>query len=168
MKNFEFEYEGQKLWYSRSLACNLIIFCKFNDTSIKVLVHKRGQGCEFNKGLWNVQGGFIDFDESAKECAIRETWEEVGIKIDKTKVRFFTLDTEPRGKRQTMVASYYAIFTEDEINDWVFSTEHSEKGEVEEIAWVNINDLDNLNWVYGQDRMINKLFLTIEEKLNNI
>ena len=79
MNNFEFEYEGKTYWYSRSLAVNCVLF--YHDPLNErwyVLANKRGQGCEFNKGLWNVPGGFIDFNESAAECACRECKEETG------------------------------------------------------------------------------------------
>lgn len=167
MKNFEFEYNGKKLWYSRSLACNLVVFRKFSDGAIKILAHKRGPGCEFNKGLWNVQGGFIDFDESAVQCAIRETWEEVGIQIQDKDVHFFKLDTNPHGKRQTMIASHYVIIDENTANKMTFSLSNCEPGEVEEIKWIDMRDLDKYNWIAGQQTLINEiyLFLSMKEEL---
>ena len=151
MKNFEFEHEGKKLWYSRSLACSVIILRYSDDCkNIEVLVTKRGVGVEYNRGKWNVPGGFIDFDENAKECAIRETWEETGVKLPPERVYFEYLDTDPHGARQTMAAIHYAIFAINETKDWKFSTAHSEPDEVEEIKWININDLDKYEWMNGQ------------------
>ena len=154
MNNFEFEHNGQKLWYSRSLACNAIIFRLHEDFSVDVLACKRGQGCEFNKGLWNVPGGFIDFDEDAKQCALRELHEETGISIDYSRIWFFKLDSQPRGARQTMVASHVGIFAKATTDTWIFSTEYSEPDETEEIKWIPIEELDKYEWTRGQKENI--------------
>lgn len=158
MKNFEFEHNGQKLWYSRSLACSTIIlrYDSVNHT-VEILASKRGQGCEFNKGLWNVPGGFIDFDEDARECALRETYEETGVKIPQDQIMFQFLDTTPRGKRQTMVAVWAGVFTKKATEDWTFDTSHSEKDEVEEIKWIDLNDLDKYQWTNDQIRNIKRV-----------
>lgn len=151
MNNFPFQHEGQTLWYSRSLACNLVVIAADKGgKNPKVLACKRGQGCEFNKGLWNVPGGFIDFNENAQKCAIRETFEETGLKIDERFVHFLYLDTEPRSYRQTMIASHYAFFLWEDVENWEFSMDHCEPGEVEEIKWIPLTDLDKYDWTNNQ------------------
>jgi len=164
MNNFEFEHNGQKLWYSRSLACNLIIFKTTNYdpmTITHVLANKRGQGCEFNKGLWNLPGGFIDFGEDAIDCALRETFEECGVDLKKRKCscQLFKLDTKPTGKRQTMVATYVILVDEDEVKDWELSNKNSEPDEVETVEWVNVNELDKYKWTNNQKNLINDAYL---------
>lgn len=158
MNNFEFEHEGKKLWYSRSLACNIMVFRKTINDEWEILACKRGQGCEFNKGLWNVPGGFIDFNEDAVSCALRELKEETGVVIDPIEVFFNRLDTEPHGKRQTMVASHYARFVEEDTYDWDFTTKYSEPDETEEIKWVPLKDLHKYKWTRGQFEMIETTF----------
>lgn len=167
MKNFEFEHEGKTYWYSRSLAVNCVLF--YRDPldpkwNWYVLVNKRGQGCEFNKGLWNVPGGFIDFNETAEECACRECKEETGYIIDPSQLQFISLETDPKkSKRQTMLAIYSA-FVYDAKKEELTNT-YSEKGEVEEIEWVPLKDLDSRKWTHGQVRMIKDTFEALVNKL---
>lgn len=159
MNNFEFEHEGKKLWYSRSLACNIMIFRKTIANEWEILACKRGQGCEFNKGLWNIPGGFIDFNEDSINCALRELKEETGVELkNRYDVFFNKLDTKPRGKRQTMVASHYACFVEEDTLDWKFTTEFSEPDETEEIKWIPIKDINNYKWTHGQKELIETTF----------
>lgn len=158
MKNFPFKHNGQELWYSRSLACaNVILRYDSADQTVEVLAVKRGQGCEFNKGKWNVPGGFIDFDEDAKQCVIRETFEETGISLPSNQVMFQVLDTEPVGQRQTMIAVHSAVFPKLTTKDWKFSTENAEPNEVEEIKWIDLKDLNKYNWCRGQIENIKKV-----------
>lgn len=168
MKNFEFEHEGKKLWYSRSLACGIIILRHSDDyETIEVLAAKRGAGVEYNQGKWNVPGGFIDFDENAKDCVMRELWEETGISLSGEHIAFEFLDTNPHGARQTMAAIHSAVFTIEETKDWSFSTAHSEPDEVEEIKWIDINDLYRYDWLSGQTNNIKRVIKHIFGSLIN-
>lgn len=153
MKNFPFEHDGQELWYSRSLACNAVIF-RNNGDQVEVLACKRGNGCEFNKGLWNIPGGFIDFDEDSKQCAIRELKEETGVEIPYNQLMFVSLDTVPHGKRQTMVATHLGCFDYKVTEQWKFTTEYSEPGEVELIKWIDVHNLYDYKWAPGQIKNI--------------
>ena len=74
--------------------------------------------------------GFIDFNENAAQCAVRELFEETGVKISEKKVTFYRLATKPGGARQTMNASHYAFFDKEETLNWVFTSEFSENGEI--------------------------------------
>ena len=164
MNNFEFEHEGKTYWYSRSLAVNCVLF--YHDPSDErwyVLANKRGQGCEFNKGLWNVPGGFIDFNESAAECACRECKEETGYIMDPNFLEFISLETNPkRSKRQTMLAIYSAVVWDAKKDE--LTQINSEEGEVEAIEWVPIDDLESRKWTYGQQQMIRDTYRVLNKK----
>jgi ADP-ribose pyrophosphatase YjhB (NUDIX family) len=34
------------------------------------------------RGLWTFPGGYVDYGEMATDAAVRETWEETGLKVD--------------------------------------------------------------------------------------
>ncbi len=50
----------------------------------KVLLIKKSPG-KFGEGKWNGLGGKFKINETAKECAVRETFEESGLKMTKPK-----------------------------------------------------------------------------------
>lgn len=35
-----------------------------------------------SRGLWTFPGGYVDFGETVTDAAMRETWEETGLKVD--------------------------------------------------------------------------------------
>jgi ADP-ribose pyrophosphatase YjhB (NUDIX family) len=37
-----------------------------------------------SKGLWTFPGGYVDYGETVTDAAMRETWEETGLKVDLT------------------------------------------------------------------------------------
>ena len=154
MKNFPFIHEGKELWYSRSLAVSLVVLREHPIYGLQVLACLRGQGCEFNKGLWNIPGGFIDFDETAEQASTREAFEETGIVIPPEDIKLCRLSTKPVGQRQTMCAQYYVMVDYEQSAEWRLNAEHSEPGEVEDITWIPIGHLDRFEWTRGQIEVI--------------
>ena len=77
------------------------------ETEPKVLLIQRGN--EPFKGQWAFPGGFMNMDETAEQCAIRELEEETGLKV--TEIRqigaYSKVDRDPRGR--TVTVAYLAI-----------------------------------------------------------
>lgn len=162
MQNFEFEHNGQKLWYSRSLAVSLLAHSVFDD-KIRILANKRGEGAEFNKHLWNLPGGFVDFNETAEEAACRETLEETGYIINPQDISLVNLDTNPKNSwRQTMVAKFNVALEHTPEHDVNFRLVNT-NGEVEDVEWIALDELDNYNWVRGQKEYIKEYFNILEK-----
>jgi len=151
MQNFQFEHDGKTLWFSRSLACAMLCYAFDSRGRLCVLVNQRGDENEFFPGMWNVPGGFIDFNETAKACAIRETYEETGVSLFSGEVEFFDLNTEPGNGRQTMIARFCCLLSDnaDKIHT---TSEHCEPGEVKTIRWIpcNRNELACYSWTKDQ------------------
>ncbi|MBN2543745.1 NUDIX hydrolase [bacterium] len=60
--------------YENPLPAVAVVFMKGDN----ILLVKRG--IEPNKGDWCLPGGFIENDETPEEAALRELWEETGLK----------------------------------------------------------------------------------------
>ena len=162
MNNFEFEHNGKKLWYSRSLAVSALVhFIK--DGEIYILANKRGAGAEFNKHLWNLPGGFVDFNETAEEAACRETLEETGYIINPQDISLVDLDTNPKNSwRQTMVAKFNIALEHAPERVVNFSLVNT-NGEVEAVKWIALDEIDDYNWVRGQKEYIKEYFNILEK-----
>lgn len=81
-----------------------------NEEEPKVLLIQRGY--EPYKGCWAFPGGFMEMDETTKECAIRELEEETGLRLDNmVQVGAYSkVDRDPRGR--TITIAYLAIVDE--------------------------------------------------------
>lgn len=73
----------------------------------QVLLIERGN--DPFKGCWAFPGGFMDMDETAEQCAIRELEEETGLQVtDIHQIGAYSkVDRDPRGR--TITVAYLAI-----------------------------------------------------------
>lgn len=68
-------------------ACERIIF-REHKVAAGVLVEDNGQVLLVRRrlnprqGLWSFPAGFVDFDETPPEAAVRECWEETGLEVE--------------------------------------------------------------------------------------
>ncbi len=93
--------------YPRPAVTTDCIIFGFDAGELKVLLIKRG--IEPFIGKWAFPGGFLHMDENADECAIRELYEETGVKdvFIEQLFTFSDVDRDPRGRVITI--SYYAL-----------------------------------------------------------
>jgi 8-oxo-dGTP diphosphatase len=89
-----------------ALTADAVVFA-YQQEKLYVLLIQRGQA-PF-KGKWAFPGGFMDMDETTRECAIRELGEETGLVIsDLEEVGAFSkVDRDPRGRVVTV--AYYTL-----------------------------------------------------------
>ena len=62
---------------------HLVVHIWFIDDKKRVLIQQRSMEVEFLKGKWAITGGCAVAGENEIDAAIRESYEEVGIRIDK-------------------------------------------------------------------------------------
>ena len=165
MKNFEFKNVDengveQSLWYSRSVAVGLFVFAHNILGKWYVLAAKRGSGCPSAVGKWNCPGGFVDFDETLEQAAIRECYEETGIKIPIDKIQFNEINSSPsKSSRQTIGVSFYAILNtpvEELVHS--ISNANNEINETTDIKFIAVEDMKKYHWAFNHYRRVNDVY----------
>ena len=94
------------------MTADCVVFSR-EETGLSVLLIERVN--EPFKGCWAFPGGFMDMDEDAEACAIRELKEETGLEIMSMKqVGAFTeVNRDPRGR--TVSIAFYAVIEKSEV-----------------------------------------------------
>lgn len=95
-----------------AVTADCVVFSR-EEPGLSVLLIERVN--EPFKGCWAFPGGFMDMDEDAEACAIRELKEETGLEIRSMKqVGTFTeVNRDPRGR--TVSIAYYAMVVKSEV-----------------------------------------------------
>lgn len=139
-------------WFSRSIAASIFVFSHCEDGELCVLASERGKDAADFNGYWNCPCGYLDFSETAKECAIRECLEETGIKIPTSVVSFFGYNDDPiDSNKQNVTFRFIAKIDKKDSN---FSKKLNEGEEVGEIKWIRLKDINEYQWAFGHDKII--------------
>ena len=175
MKNFEFEYQGKKYWYSRSVACTLYLFIKERKSGRWYILHTlRGEGCPSNIGKYNVPGGYLDFGETLEDCARRECFEETGIYYNGP-LHLVSIASNPYSKTQNVVCSFYGVMEVDNIIQDVDMKTNWDNCEPREVANIHTSDVEGVlrikpeiyvvgdakypkSWAFNQYKMIDEIY----------
>ena len=146
-------------WFSRSVAAAIFVFCKDQDGNWCILASERGEEAADYRGFWNCPCGYLDYDETIKDCSLRELYEETGVFIsDESSVKLFDYDDDIDANRQNVTHHFYAIFDDAVTYDFTFSKKNNEGKEVGEIKWIKISDVDKYMWAFKHDKLIKKIF----------
>lgn len=143
MKNREITTpEGEKVWISRSVAVCMIFLIR-TQTDAYVVLTKRGTGCPDEVGKWCLPCGYLDYDETLKEAASREMYEETGIRVHPDSLQLFNIDSNPNSNKQNVTCYYYNEIPEKSVSYILenINTSHCEPNEVEEVAVVSLKEL---------------------------
>lgn len=77
--------DGRKIWNSRSCAVTSIVIIEvarpFRKNKYFLLTGVRGKNTPDFQGYRSCPCGYLDWDESLKEAAVRETWEETDFRL---------------------------------------------------------------------------------------
>ena len=159
MKNFEVTSleDGKRYWISRSVAVSLFLFIR-DGKEIYVLSNKRGKGSADFQGLWNCPCGYLDFDETGEEAAVREVREETGYILDSKEIELHKVITCPRQNHQNVTLRYVC---EKDISELKILAGDfgGEEEEVEEVKLINIKNIDEYEWAFEHNDIIKEIVL---------
>lgn len=155
LHNFPFEWKGKKYWYSPSMAVAMFATCFDKNGVLHILANKRGEGCPDFNGCWNAPCGYLDFGETLKAAAIRETKEECGIVIPEDKVNWWTY--EDSFKFNNNVVHRFIALLDGTIDDYQFNTSGMEENEVSDVAWIKLDDVDNYKWAFNHKELVKQV-----------
>jgi protein-S-isoprenylcysteine O-methyltransferase Ste14/8-oxo-dGTP pyrophosphatase MutT (NUDIX family) len=90
---------------------------------------------EPNRGLWVAPGGKFDHGESPTECAVREMYEETGLRIQQPVLRAVMTETSPRADYQWLTFIFVA---------WDFEGTFTPAPGIGEFRWVPVDEVVKL------------------------
>ena len=153
-------------WFSRSVAVLAVVFGYDNDYNCYVLASQRGPGTpdpEF-VGSWNCCCGYLDFDESTEQAAIRETFEETGINLSDSSISITDMGwiDDPKADKRQNISHRFLVILPKTIDKYEFSKKNNEKDEVGEIKWIPVSEVDNYKWAFGHDIIIKQFYMKVK------
>lgn len=118
----------------------------------ELLLQKRSRFKRNNPNKWGICGGKVDFGETPLDAGIRETLEEIGIRLNKEEMKFLSTDTN--GKLHFTV---YYVRKNIDINECKLQEE-----EVDEVKYFKIEELQNLDtegfeWLENLNKVMEEL-----------
>lgn len=155
MNNFSVQHEDKTYWISRSVAVACFVFTTINNKTC-ILASQRGEGSADFHGYWDAPCGYLDFGETTEEAAIRETYEETGVKLRYTK--FIGFDDDPKSIHQNITFYYLSFIKETILTDNIYDNRGGEENEVADVKWIPIDELDNYQWAFDHKNIIKKIY----------
>jgi len=144
-------------WFSRSMAVAVFVYCRNKEGEWCVLASERGKGAADFNGYWNSCCGYLDFNETTKQCAIRELKEETGVEIGEKDLTFIGYEDSPNANHQNVTFRFAAILNDKVTDDFIFSHKLNEKNEVGEIKWITLDEVDKYQWAFGHRERISEI-----------
>ena len=160
MKNFAVKHKGKEYWISRSTAVVCFLYKKNDENNVEFVIGKRGKGCPDNVGLWNLPCGYIDYNETIKEAASREMYEETGLNVPSAAWKIVSVNSNPKDNENQTIS--FILLAEYSLKYGNLSTKHSEPNEVDELRWVDVEESETLDIAFNHEEIINKMSLKIK------
>lgn len=153
--------DGRQIWVSRSVAVavTVIVVC---DEVPYVLVNQRGVGVPDFQGYWNLVCGYLDYDETTEEAAVREVWEECGVNalelLKHSEVEYFSkpwdVGSTPNGEKQNVTIHHGLYAVVDQLPE--LSNANNEPDETADIRWLPLSEVDTIEYAFNHRSRIDK------------
>lgn len=153
--NFPIRRNGKIYYVSKSATASLAALCFDKKRGVWcILANQRGPGAGGKQGFWNLPVGYVERNESAEAAAIRETFEETGVKIPKgTRLR----QLGSKSGYSDKISFAFSCVLKGDITDYPVSDANCEPGEVSDIRWIPVftaggSELKQVIGAYNWDR----------------
>ena len=106
------EYPHQYKYEHMAVTTDCVIFC-YEDRTLKVLLVRRG--LDPFKGEWALPGGFLRMNETAKDGALRELWEETSLNVSAIRELGVFSDIHRDPRERVITIAYYALVKPSQV-----------------------------------------------------
>ena len=160
MKNFPIidKETGREYWISRSVAVVIFVYAYDAFGREYILAVQRGTGTPDPEyvGKWCLPCGYLDFDETVEEAAVREIFEETGLRLKPDWMDFLNINSDPKSDKRQNVTIRYEYVCDLYVDDLehVLSSKNSEKNEVSGIKFIPTDDIDSYEWAFNHKELI--------------
>jgi len=119
-----------------SVTTDVVVFLKRINKETEVLLIKRGDKTEACSGMWALPGGYMEINETTKETAIRELFEETDIKFCPSELKLVDIyDATDRDTRGRVITVAYSVITPFKPT---VSIKEEFRHEISDYKWVKI------------------------------
>lgn len=157
-KQIKDEY-GKTHWISRSVVTICFVVC-----GDKFLVVKRGPYVT-QTGKWCLPCGYLDWNETIEEGAIREVYEESGLDlrnyVDVSGMKPFKVTSNPKSSKMQNICFEFMV----DLGDIDLPpTSIVDPNETLDVKWIRVQDINLYDFAFNHDKMIIEQFKEIYEK----
>ena len=158
-------------WKSRSVAVTCFITSKTHDGQYEFLLEKRGPGCPDEIGKLVAPCGYFSWGETLREAAVREVYEEIGLKLNPLDLMFAGINDDPTENRQNVTIWFMVEVPEKELVNIInnFDADSQKRGgearEVDEVMLVPyfyVTDHAD-EFGFGHDKIIKAILTNLSE-----
>lgn len=142
---------GKAHWISRSVVVVCLVTWKG-----KFLIVRRGNHV-IQTGKWCLPCGYLDYDESVEECAVREIWEESGIDIRQYShdMKLDYVNSRPDHTRNQDIGFHYVIEIKSEEEPKI-DLNVVDSNETTDVKWIGLGELNDFKFAFNHDKKILK------------
>lgn len=142
---------------SRSMAVVVVLT---NIREDRFILEKRGPGCPDEIGKYVFPCGYLAWGEDLMDAAKREVYEEIGLVINKRRLKFVGIEDSPSSNRQNVTVQFSYHMTDKEMDSLRFDynsfSRGGEKDEVSEVilatrSWI-LQNKDKIG--FGHEELI--------------
>ena len=140
------------------------VFCKNEKGEICTLVGKRTSSAPTGANLYTPPMGMVELGENPYDAAVRECFEETGIKLFKNKLKYHDKENYQMLGQQYTGVNFYIVLSGN-IYEYPIG---KGDGENEHFIWLPLTQIDNIQWAFGTKDKINEIIYKLTREKNTI